>query len=147
MLAKEDGARHGRRTRASSAGGAHGRRRRRSVPRLRHLGHRTPVWMSHGDRLEEIPKGWKVLAHSENSPIALADRSPTLRIQFHPEGGHTRRGRELLENFLLPHLQGQGRLDDGEFHRGQCARIRAQVGTAGVVCGLSGGIIRPSPPP
>src|SRR5690606_14634001 len=63
----------------------------------------TPVWVSHGDRLETLPQGWVVLAHSENSPVA-ACRDATGRlfgIQFHPEVVHTPRGREVLENFLF----------------------------------------------
>ncbi|MGE0520938.1 MAG: glutamine-hydrolyzing GMP synthase, partial [Candidatus Binatia bacterium] len=61
-------------------------------------GHKTPVWMSHGDRLEQLPPGWTALAHSDNSPVAAcADRARRrYAIQFHPEVVHTPRGRELL---------------------------------------------------
>src|SRR5262249_22191301 len=66
-------------------------------------GQPTPVWMSHGDRLEQLPRGWTPLAHSANSPVAAcADRArQRYAIQFHPEVAHTPRGRELLENFVL----------------------------------------------
>jgi GMP synthase (glutamine-hydrolysing) len=106
------------------------------------IGNKTPVWMSHGDRLEELPRGWTVLAHSENSPIAaLANRERRrYAIQFHPEVVHTRRGRELLENFLFRICKARADWTMENFIESECARIRAQVGTAGVVCGLSGGV-------
>ena len=106
------------------------------------IGQRTPVWMSHGDRLEELPKGWQVLAHSENSPIAaLADRSRRrYAIQFHPEVVHTRRGRELLENFVFRICKAKADWTMENFIERETERIRAQVGNAGVVCGLSGGV-------
>src|SRR5215475_12266170 len=61
------------------------------------------VWMSHGDKMESLPGGWRVLAHSANSPIAAGrDSSGRLfGLQFHPEVIHTERGREILQNFLF----------------------------------------------
>jgi len=61
------------------------------------------VWMSHGDKMTSMPKGWSILAHSGNSPIA-AFADPTRRlfgVQFHPEVAHTPRGVELLKNFIF----------------------------------------------
>src|SRR5262249_50326249 len=60
------------------------------------------VWMSHGDRLEALPPGFRSLARSVNSPFAAMgdDRRRWYGIQFHPEVAHTRYGRELLHNFL-----------------------------------------------
>ncbi len=106
------------------------------------VGHRTPVWMSHGDRLETLPKGWTALAHSDNSPVAAcADRSRRrYAIQFHPEVVHTPRGRELLENFVLRICAARADWTMENFIEQVTARIRARVGTAGVVCGLSGGV-------
>ncbi|MEO8601453.1 MAG: glutamine-hydrolyzing GMP synthase [bacterium] len=106
------------------------------------IGHKTPVWMSHADRLEEIPAGWKVLAHSDNSPIAaLADRTRRrYGIQFHPEVVHSRRGRDLLENFLFRICKAKADWTMENFIDRETERIRAQVGSAGVVCGLSGGV-------
>ncbi|HEX9444838.1 MAG TPA: glutamine-hydrolyzing GMP synthase, partial [Candidatus Binatia bacterium] len=60
------------------------------------------VWMSHGDKMDAAPKGWRILAHSQNSPIA-AFADPDRRrfgVQFHPEVVHTPRGQEILKNFL-----------------------------------------------
>ncbi len=102
----------------------------------------TPVWMSHGDRMESLPAGWTVLARSDNSPIA-ACRDATGRffgVQFHPEVVHTERGRDVLRNFLFrvcgcaPDWTMRG------FVETEVARIRAQVGDGRVVCGLSGGV-------
>jgi GMP synthase (glutamine-hydrolysing) len=105
-------------------------------------GSRTPVWMSHGDRLEDMPAGWQAMAHSENSPVAaLADRaSRRYAIQFHPEVVHTPRGRQLLENFLFRICHAQADWTMENFIEREAERIRAQVGDAGVVCGLSGGV-------
>lgn len=105
-------------------------------------GHHTPVWMSHGDRLERLPKGYEVLAHSENSPVAAcADRArKRYGIQFHPEVVHTRRGREVLENFLFRICHARADWTMENFIERETERIRARVGSAEVVCGLSGGV-------
>jgi len=106
------------------------------------VGHRTPVWMSHGDRMEALPPSWTVLAHSDNSPVAAAADRARRRyaIQFHPEVVHTRRGRELLENFLFRICQAKADWTMENFIERETERIRTQVGSAGVVCGLSGGV-------
>ncbi|GIW39769.1 MAG: GMP synthase [glutamine-hydrolyzing] [Candidatus Binatia bacterium] len=103
---------------------------------------RLRVWMSHGDRVEELPAGWQVLARSENSPVAACrDSSGRLfGVQFHPEVAHTPRGQEILRNFLFrvcgekPDWTMEGFLEDVS------RRIREEVGDRGVVCALSGGI-------
>ncbi len=105
-------------------------------------GSSTPVWMSHGDRLERLPDGWAVLAHSDNSPVAACS-DPQRRlygIQFHPEVVHTPRGREVLENFVFGICSAPADWTMENFIERETAAIRAQVGKAGVVCGLSGGV-------
>ncbi len=106
------------------------------------VGQHTPVWMSHGDRLERLPKGWVVLAHSSNSPVAAcADRARRrYAIQFHPEVAHTPRGRELLENFVFRICRASADGTMESFVERETERIRTRVGAAGVVCGLSGGV-------
>jgi GMP synthase (glutamine-hydrolysing) len=106
------------------------------------IGQHTPVWMSHGDRMERVPAGWQVLAHSANSPVAAcADRARRrYAIQFHPEVAHTPRGRELLENFVLRICGATADWTMENFIERETERIRARVGSAGVVCGLSGGV-------
>ena len=102
----------------------------------------TPVWMSHGDRMESLPAGWTVLAHSDNSPIA-ACRDAASRffgVQFHPEVVHTERGQDVLHNFLFRVCGCAPDWTMQSFVETEVARIRAQVGDGRVVCGLSGGV-------
>ena len=105
-------------------------------------GEETRVWMSHGDRMEHIPPGWVALAHSANSPLA-ACRDADARLfalQFHPEVVHSERGREVLEAFVLGICGADANWTMENFVERGTAAIRRQVGDAGVVCGLSGGV-------
>ena len=106
------------------------------------VGARTPVWMSHGDRIERAPDGWVRLGQSDNSPVA-ACRDPHGRffaIQFHPEVSHTSRGRQILENFAFRICRAAADWTMESFVDRETERIRARVGSAGVVCALSGGV-------
>lgn len=102
----------------------------------------TPVWMSHGDKMARMPRGWQVLAHSANSPIAaFADADRRLfGVQFHPEVAHTPRGKEVLANFLFRVCRATADWTMENFVERESARMRERVGGAGVVCGLSGGV-------
>ena len=101
-----------------------------------------PVWMSHGDKMESVPRGWQVLAHSANSPIAAMVDPERHRfgVQFHPEVVHTPRGKEVLANFLFRICKAKADWTMENFVEHETARIRARVGRAGVVCALSGGV-------
>ncbi|MBI4528882.1 MAG: glutamine-hydrolyzing GMP synthase [Deltaproteobacteria bacterium] len=105
---------------------------------------REPVrgWMSHGDRMNSLPKGWVVLAHTQNSPIAaFADPKRRLfGVQFHPEVAHTPRGMEILKNFLFQICGCEPSWTMGHFIEASVARIREQIGDGRVVCALSGGV-------
>jgi GMP synthase (glutamine-hydrolysing) len=100
------------------------------------------VWMSHGDRVEALPPGWTVLAQSDNAPFAAArdPKRPVIGLQFHPEVAHTPRGREILKNFLFNVAGCRGDWVMSRWVEETTAKIRAQVGTGKVVCGLSGGV-------
>jgi GMP synthase (glutamine-hydrolysing) len=99
------------------------------------------VWMSHGDRIESLP-GSETIAVSGNCPLA-AVRCKALNfhgVQFHPEVAHTDHGSAIIKNFLL-HICGcTGDWEMGSFIEEEIHRIRAQVGDAHVILGLSGGV-------
>ncbi len=105
-------------------------------------GQAVPVWMSHGDKMERLPARWQVLGHSTNSPIAACvDAHRRLfGVQFHPEVMHTPRGREILANFLFRICHARADWTMESFVERETTRIRARVGSAGVVCALSGGV-------
>src|SRR5581483_9247057 len=87
-------------------------------------------------------KGWSVLAHSSNSPIA-AFADPSRRyfgVQFHPEVAHTPRGREILDNFIFRVCGCRPEWTMEHFIESSVAKIRAQVGAGRVLCALSGGV-------
>jgi GMP synthase (glutamine-hydrolysing) len=99
------------------------------------------VWMSHGDKVEALPSGFRPLAHTANSPLAAAaDESRRYyAVQFHPEVHHTPNGSMLYANFLkLAGFSGDWTM--GAYREEAIARIREQVGDKNVICGLSGGV-------
>jgi GMP synthase (glutamine-hydrolysing) len=99
------------------------------------------VWMSHGDSVSELPPGFAPLARSGSGTLAaMADSRGRIGIQFHPEVGHTPRGREMLANFLFQICGCAPTWTSGAFIEEAVARIRAQVGEGRVICGLSGGV-------
>ena len=96
---------------------------------------KTPVWMSHGDRIEAPGPGFEVLATTTNTPFA-AVRHVERRlygVQFHPEVTHTERGRDMLGNFLRRVCGMSADWQMGSFIEETVARVREQVGGAGVV--------------
>ncbi len=105
-------------------------------------GKETQVWMSHGDRMNSLPAGWQVLAHSANSPIAaFSDSSRCLfGVQFHPEVVHTERGSEILHNFLFRVCRCQPVWTMESFIDRSVQEIRERVDNQEVLCALSGGV-------
>ena len=100
-----------------------------------------PVWMSHGDRVVDLPPGFRSLAHSDSSPYAVItnDRG-VIGLQFHPEVVHTPHGKQILQNFLYQVCQCRGDWNAGNFVTDSILRIREQVGQGRVICALSGGV-------
>lgn len=100
------------------------------------------VWMSHGDRLTTLPKGFDVTARSANAPITgMAHRhKPLFGLQFHPEVQHTVEGRRILETFVLHICQAETVWKMEDFMAATCREIAQVVGDRRVVLGLSGGV-------
>ena len=100
------------------------------------------VWMSHGDRVEEVPPGFAVIAVSRHSPVAaMADPARRLyAVQFHPEVSHTPRGREVLANFLFRICGCQPLWTMHSFVESEITRLRERIGAERVITALSGGI-------
>ncbi|MFA4835096.1 MAG: glutamine-hydrolyzing GMP synthase [Dehalococcoidia bacterium] len=100
-----------------------------------------PVWMSHGDRIVEMPEGFSSIAYTENSPIAaMSNNQKMIGIQFHPEVVHTPQGKEILSNFLLKICDFKGTWTPESFIDHQLASIKQAVGDGHVICALSGGV-------
>jgi GMP synthase (glutamine-hydrolysing) len=107
-------------------------------------GQATTVWMSHGDRIERMPKGFRSIAHTANSPVAatkLVRGSQRIYcLQFHPEVAHTVDGTRIIRNFVYdicgckPTWTMQSYVDQAE------RQIREEVGKDHVICALSGGV-------
>ena len=99
------------------------------------------VWMSHGDRIGQIPPGFRAIAYSDNSPVAaMANDAGMLGIQFHPEVAHTPHGAEIIRNFAYKVCGASGTWTPGNFVAESVRRIREQVGGGRVICALSGGV-------
>jgi GMP synthase (glutamine-hydrolysing) len=100
------------------------------------------VWMSHGDKVDELPAGFKVIASSAACPIAaMADEKRRFYgVQFHPEVTHTPQGKALLERFVLEICGLSGDWSMPNFSEEAIGRIRSEVGAEEVVLGLSGGV-------
>jgi GMP synthase (glutamine-hydrolysing) len=100
------------------------------------------VWMSHGDKVTELPTGFKLMASTESCPIAgFADEARHFYgVQFHPEVTHTVQGRALLNRFVLDICKAAPDWVMGNYVQEAVARIRDQVGDEEVILGLSGGV-------
>ena len=105
-------------------------------------GGRYPVWMSHGDRVTQLPPGFRVLGISENAPIAMIadDARRFYATQFHLEVMHTPQGAALLRNFVRRIVGAKGDWTMRAFRDEAIDKIRTQVGSGKVICGLSGGV-------
>lgn len=100
------------------------------------------VWMSHGDRVEELPPNFKLMASSESAPIAgMADEERRFyAIQFHPEVTHTRQGERIVKRFVLDICGCEPLWTAGNIIEENIRAVRGQVGSDEVILGLSGGV-------
>ncbi len=100
------------------------------------------VWMSHGDKVESLPDGFKVLAHSNSCPVAaMANASKKIYgVQFHPEVAHTEIGMDVISNFLFRICKCSPDWTMKSFVSTTVEEIRTKVGDGRVICALSGGV-------
>ncbi|MFT7878764.1 MAG: glutamine-hydrolyzing GMP synthase [Sulfurimonas sp.] len=100
------------------------------------------VWMSHGDKAERLPEGFKIIGTSENSPYAaIADESRNIyAFQYHPEVHHSVEGTHMLKNFAKYICGCESTWNMGSFAKEKMEDIRKQVGDRKVLCGVSGGV-------
>ena len=100
------------------------------------------IWNSHGDRITKLPRGFRAIGKTDNSPFAVVEQ-PKKRfygLQFHPEVVHTPRGKDILSNFVFQICGAKMDWTMGSFIDQTCAEIRQQVGDDHVILGLSGGV-------
>jgi GMP synthase (glutamine-hydrolysing) len=100
------------------------------------------VWMSHGDKVNEMPPGFKLMASTDNCPIAaMADEERRFyAVQFHPEVTHTVQGEAIIGRFVHEICGCKSDWNMPDYIAEAVAAIRAQVGTDEVILGLSGGV-------
>jgi GMP synthase (glutamine-hydrolysing) len=106
------------------------------------VGDDVAVWMSHGDRVEALPDGFRCVATSPNCPFCVVESTAHKfwGVQFHPEVAHTPRGMEILGNFLFRICGCEPSWTMANFAEETVARVKQQAGGGRVVCGLSGGV-------
>jgi GMP synthase (glutamine-hydrolysing) len=106
------------------------------------VGSKQTVWMSHGDRVTQLPAGFEVKATSENAPFAIAtdEKRKFYSVMFHPEVLHTPDGTKLLQTFVHKIAGLKSDWTMSAYRAEMIAKIRTQVGVGKVICGLSGGV-------
>ena len=102
----------------------------------------TDVWMSHGDQVSDAGGNFIPLASTETCPLAAVKHRnlPFYGLQFHPEVAHTAEGQKIIQNFVRTICQTKGNWTMENFVETSIAKLRAQIGTENVICGLSGGV-------
>ncbi|CZE47947.1 glutamine-hydrolyzing GMP synthase [Campylobacter geochelonis] len=100
------------------------------------------VWMSHSDKVENLPAGFEVIADSENSEFCVFgdEKRKIYALQFHPEVAHSEFGDKILKNFAKYICGCESTWNMGSFAKSQCEKIKALVGSDKVLCAVSGGV-------
>jgi len=111
-------------------------------PLFRGLGEAIDIWNSHGDKLTRLPRGFRSVGKTDNSPFAAIEhtKKKLFGLQFHPEVVHTPRGREILQNFVYEICGCRMDWTMGSFIERAIEEVRAKVGLDHVILGLSGGV-------
>ena len=109
---------------------------------LKGLKNKMRVWNSHGDKLTRLPRGYKAIAHTENSDYAVIEdpKRHFYGLQFHPEVSHTENGIKILKNFIFDICKCKADWQMRDFAKEAIASIRETVGDKHVLLGLSGGV-------
>jgi len=109
---------------------------------LKGLERRERVWMSHGDVVFEVPEGYEVLAHSENTPVAAFrhKEKPIYGLQWHPEVSHTDKGAQMIRNFLFEVCGCEATWRMEHVVDQLIEEVRAEVGESKAIIALSGGV-------
>ena len=113
-----------------------------SSPLYKGLDEKSVCWMSHTDRVEALPEGFKVIAHTDTCRIAAFanDSRKIYGVQYHPEVMHTQRGIDQLRNFLYEVVGVKGDWTMGNFAKNSIDALRAKLGGKKVLCAFSGGV-------
>ena len=103
---------------------------------------KTQVWMSHGDKLNDLPSDYEIVAHTTNAPVAAVQHSskPIYGVQFHPEVVHSEFGSAMLTNFAISICGLGGDWTPSSFIEESTENIKKVVGSDKVICALSGGV-------
>ena len=111
-------------------------------PLIRDLSERTQVWMSHGDTIVRIPESYRIIASTEDVPVAAfqIDGEQTWGIQFHPEVYHSTEGKQLLKHFVVDICGCRQDWTPASFVESTVAELREKIGPDKVLLGLSGGV-------
>ncbi|ECW8955112.1 glutamine-hydrolyzing GMP synthase [Campylobacter lari] len=109
---------------------------------FKNLPKKQTVWMSHSDKVENLPQGFEVLATSENSPFCVFgdEKRKFFALQFHPEVQHSEFGKSILKNFAKYACNCDSVWNMGSFAKTQAQKIKEEVGNDKVLCAVSGGV-------